>query len=397
MLKRTCFLSITALSIFYSGAFAVSNDTVGAVLHRKINTLHIGHIKVPDTAASKYFGYLEGPSIDNQYCNYRTYVDTANRNAGDCIVKFQYMPILEYFDDTALNEHNAGNPFRDEFNGGPGGTGCLGLGAFRLVDSTGAWLNPMMRHNLDSNLDSLVITILDSSMATPKFTIGYWGWRVGTGGSKINVTWTWSAIRYQRPAFCTVTIQGAFNGKALAGFTNHGTLASGGDGNSTVTIVTDSTEALLASIGKQCGPGETFVDTMVLAIYAVPGYCAGFAHYEYNNAMLLKFDANHTVRYAVAYNAATEPTILYRNPDWRYTMFGLTPPAGALPQDRRPGQGAVHSPANSGPAEYFTLSGRRVTAPLSGVMGREKEPRCISSGRRMERLSGRRSCQDNKL
>ena len=255
MLKRISFFTFIAITLFSTGIYVeaatdtVYTDTVGAVLHRKDATYHIAHINVPDDASTSYFGYLAGPAIDNQYCDFRAYIDTTNRNMGDCIVKFKYIPILEYFDDTAQNEHTFSSWGEDEYNGGPSGTGCLGLGAFRLVDTTGAWLNPEIGHNLDS----LVITILDSSMATPKFSIGYWGWKAGTGGTKINVTWTWSAIRAMRPAYCSVAIQGAFNGKVVAGFTNHGPTSMGGTGDSVVTIVKDSTQALLADIGKQCG------------------------------------------------------------------------------------------------------------------------------------------------
>ncbi len=286
---------------------------------------------------------------------------------------------------------------RDEYNGGPSGTGCLGLGAFRLVDTTGAWLNPEIGHNLDS----LVITILDSSMATPKFSIGYWGWKAGTGGTKINVTWTWSAIRAMRPAYCSVAIQGAFNGKVVAGFTNHGPTSMGGTGDSVVTIVKDSTQALLADIGKQCGPGEDFVDTMALAIYALPGYFAGYVQNGYNLGMLLKPDTNHTVQYEVAYNAATEPTILYRNVNWHYTMFGLTPPVSVLPENRQPLPVAIHSPVKRGPAEYFTLSGQRISMPQAqaGAMNRgiRMLPRYISFGRRTDRLPGRSDYYYNDL
>ncbi len=356
MFKRFGLIA-SALAIFCTGSYAAL-DTVGAVLHLQKVTTHVAHINVPVTATTSYFGYLAGPAIDNQYCDYRAYVDSSNRNMADCIVKFEYIPILEYFDDTSVNEHNAGYAWgRDEYNGGPAGTGCLGLGAFRLVDSLGNWLNPQLGHNLDS----LVITILDSSEATPKFSIAYWGWPVGTGGTKLNVTWTWSAIRAMRPAYCTVAIQGSFNGKVVAGFTNHGPTSMGGTGDSMLTVVEDSTEALLADIGKQCGPGEDFVDTMALAIYAKPSYYAGYTKVGYNLGMLLKPDSNRTVQYQVAYNAATEPTALWRTTNWHYTMFGLTPPTGVIPQNRSVRQNAIHAAANKGPAEYFSLSGRRLT------------------------------------
>ncbi len=41
---------------------------------------HIAHINVPDEASTTYFGYLAGPAIDNQYCDFRAYIDTTNRN-----------------------------------------------------------------------------------------------------------------------------------------------------------------------------------------------------------------------------------------------------------------------------------------------------------------------------
>ena len=114
---------------------------------------------------------------------------------------------------------------------------------------------------------------------------------------------------------------------------------------------------------------------MALAIYALPGYFAGYVQNGYNLGMLLKPDTNHTVQYEVAYNAATEPTILYRNVNWHYTMFGLTPPVSVLPENRQPLPVAIHSPVKRGPAEYFTLSGQRISMPQAqaGAMNRGKD------------------------
>lgn len=149
------------LSSLYLTLLAEPN---GAVLYLE-NGTKLSRCNVPKDAKHHYFGYLEGPAWENKYSAFRVYIDKDNRNALDIIGKYKEEPILQYFKDPTVDEHNNYSWGTDIFKVGS----SIGLGAFRLYLNN-SWLNPEL-----AKLDSLVVTILDSSTQTPKVQIGYYG------------------------------------------------------------------------------------------------------------------------------------------------------------------------------------------------------------------------------
>ncbi len=325
---------------------------VGAVLYRQNSSVHISHINVPKTAYKNYFGYLAGPALENRYCAYRTYVDSLNRNAVDFITKFQQVPVLHYFDDSTVDEHATWPWGTDCFAGGT----SMGLGAFRLFYNN-QWLNPQLGHNLDS----LVITILDSSTQTPRLSIGYWGWNIGTG-SKLNVLWTISTSLSERCAHCEVVIDGTYAGKIVVGIENNNTAPT----PHPVSIIKDSTKALLETIGVQGGLSEGFTDTLLLAVLAPPSYFFSWSQDTYNVGMVLTPDAGHKVTWQIGYSEAREINPVYRMPGWRDSLFGAT----ATVSTNRFRQFNAASPFVASPkrtAECFTISGKKVAATVANT------------------------------
>lgn len=298
------------IAVVWLIAVSVNADPCGAVLYRLGGTKHYSHFNVPDTAYHHYFGYLEGPAWENKYCAYRTYVDSANRNCIDFIIKYQPGAVLQYFNDTATNEHNLNTWGTDCFNAGS----SMGLGAFRLFYNN-QWVNPKI--GKAKTVDSLVITIPDSSTATPQLVLTYYGWNLG-GGTKVTVTWTITTTLSERPTHCEVNIAGAYTGQVAVGITNNNKI------NHPVTIIKDSTRYLLASIGKQGGLNETFVDTLLLAAYSSKTYFSGFSDDNLNSGMVLTPDANHSVKWSIAYSEKLETAPFYRSPNWEDSLVQTT-------------------------------------------------------------------------
>lgn len=71
---------------------------------------HLYHEKVPDDAPHQYYGTLEGPSWENNYCTWRTYIDQDNRNCIDLTGKKKYSPTLKNYDAPNADVH-ADNPW----------------------------------------------------------------------------------------------------------------------------------------------------------------------------------------------------------------------------------------------------------------------------------------------
>jgi hypothetical protein len=317
---------------------------VGAVLYREGSPVHYSHYNVPSTAAHHYFGYLEGPAWENRYCAYRVYVDKDNRNALDFISKYSPSPVLHYFDDPAVDEHTNFSWGTDCFSIST----TMGLGPFRLFNNN-QWLNPQM----GVNLDSLVIAIVDSSTQTPKASIIYYGWNIGSG-EKLTVTWIMSTTLDERPGHCEVTISGNYSGKVVVGITNNNKRGH------PVTVIQDSTKALLATIGRQGGVGEGFTDTLLLAVHAEKSYFSAFAEDAQNYGMVLTPDSDKKVKWSIASCWAKETSPIFRNPDWQNQLFSTV--TRTIRENVRPA--VVNRSSDHTTASYtglYSLSGKKMS------------------------------------
>jgi hypothetical protein len=293
-----------AMSIVFCFIFLQAEPN-GAVLYR--SGIRLAHCTVPANAEHHYFGYLEGPAWENKYSAFRVYVDSANRNALDIIGKYKEGAILQYFKDPNLDEHSSNTWGTDIFKI----NSSMGLGHFRLLIND-TWLNPQ----LPQNLDSLVITLLDSSTQTPKVQIGYYGWNIGSQ-AKITVLWTISTSLDERPTHFEVAIKGAYSGKVVAGMTNH-KQNTDNPNRTSIQLIQDTARALLATLGKQGGLSEGFDDTLLLAIFAPKSYFDSFVKQStVNYGMVLKPDAENKVKWSIAYSWAREASPLFRQSNWK--------------------------------------------------------------------------------
>lgn len=352
----------------------------GAVLYR--NGKRLARHKVSTTAEHHYFGYLEGPAWENKYSAFRVYVDKDDRNALDIIGKYKEEAILQHFVDTTVDEHASWPWGTDILSVGS----SVGLGAFRLFNN-GSWLNPQ----IPENLDSLVVAIVDSAVATPKVTIGYYGWNIG-GGTKIDAIWTVATSINERPTHCELSITGNYNGKVVVGMVNHKENTNNPN-RSSVKLIQDQDPPLLATLGKQCGLSEGFADTCLLAVFSDKSYFDSFVSQGTTNlGMALKMDSNHKVKWSIAYSWAREANPLFRNPDWKKNLTGTT---SILPQCLK--QKFISGPSSlmeMSPAGIFTLSGKMVFA---GDKPAFSQNRFMSSGLYMQKATANRIIVNSRV
>jgi hypothetical protein len=304
-MNRVSISLIFLFILFVSRIYAESN---GAVLYLQ-NGAKLSHCNVPGDAAHHYFGFLEGPAWENKYSAFRFYIDKDDRNALDIIGKYKEEAIIHHFKDPKVDEHGDHSWGTDIFKVGASG----GLGAFRLLADT-AWLNPA----IPENLDSLVVTILDSSTQTPRVRIGYYGWKTGRG-TKVTAVWTISTTLAERATHCELAMSGNYSGKVVVGLTNHKDNPNNPNGAG-VTLIEDTSAGtvFLATLGKQGGLREGFADTLLLAVFADKSFFDSFVKQStVNYGMVLKPDVDKKVKWSVAYSWAREAHPLFRNSNWR--------------------------------------------------------------------------------
>lgn len=355
-------LTIGIVIVVCAAAVAVHAAPCGAVLYRENSSKHYSHFNVPDTAYHHYFGFLEGPAWENKFCAYRVYVDSANRNTVDFIIKYQPTAVLPYFDDPTASEHTLNSWGTDCFAAGS----SMGLGAFRLFYNN-QWMNPKIG-KFSKNIDSLVMTIPDSSTQTPKLVITYYGWNLG-GGAKVTVTWTITTTFNERPTHCEVTIAGNYTGKVVIGITNNNKIGH------PVTIIKDTTRALLASIGLQGGLNEVFTDTLLLASFSTKDYFSSFTDDNLNCGMVLTPDANHSVKWSIAYSEMREAAPFYRSPHWQDS---LVPSTNVIENDKKDITDHVKNrmlfQKTAGATEVYSMSGKKITGSRLNVSSSMKKP-----------------------
>jgi hypothetical protein len=345
--KRKFMLKKKLIVFFLICGFIVTSQAApcGAVLYRQNSGIHYSYFNVPENAFHHYFGYLEGPAWENKYCTYRFYVDSADRNPIDFIVKYKPVAILQYFDDPTVDEHSANAWGTDCFSLGT----TMGLAPFRLFYNN-QWINPRIGKG-GRNLDSMIITIPDSSTQTPKVVITYYGWNLG-GGAKVTVIWTITTIYDERPTHCEIDIIGNYTGKVGVGITNNNKRGH------PVTVIKDSTKVLLATIGLQGGKSEGFTDTLLLAAFTSKKYFSSFADNNDNYGMLLTPDENQSVKWSIVYSIALETNPFYRRKNWQDSLFTETNILQNIPSEHS--ICSKQKATLAGFKEAYTISGRKI-------------------------------------
>ncbi|MBN1760071.1 MAG: DUF4861 family protein [Chitinispirillaceae bacterium] len=339
-MNTRCALSICIVIVTFLSAYT---EPVGALLMHE--NKRYGHYNVPGDAAHHYFNLLEGPAWENKYCAFRMYIDMDDRNAIDIFGKLKEGSFLQNFNDASDDPHAIWSWGTDILKVGS----AMGLGSFRLFNN-GQWINPQ----LPETIDSLVITIADSSVETPQVRLGYYGWNIGNG-NKITVFWTISTTFEERAVHCELSIEGNYSGKVVAGMVNHNENTDNPN-RQTVSVIRDEEPPLLATLGKQSALPEGYTDSLLMAIYTESSYFDSFVKDGTTNlGMVLTPDEENKVRWSFAYSCVCEVNPLFRHADWKKTLI---PPTSVDRQFTVEQSYPVSGNTSTMPALVYSLDGR---------------------------------------
>lgn len=292
------------LPLFFCLLFsqAVVSQPIGAALYR--NGERLAHDIVPGNAGHHFYGELEGPAWENKYCAWRMYVDKADRCAIDIIGKKTDDYVLEKFSNQSLDVHKNHDWGGDILKVGS----TTGFGHIRLLVD-GEWKKP----EIPETVDSVEITIADSSVETPRIEIVYHGWQI-TDDSKISVSWILTTAWEQHATQCTVNIDGAYDGQVIAAMRK-------GDDR---TEIYEKELGLFATFGEQNNMREaagSSSDTLLLAIKTDPLLFDTVLETGSNYGVVMNTDDNGTATYQFvsSWQKCVDP--VYRKADWRESAF----------------------------------------------------------------------------
>ena len=289
----------------FSMSTAMAADTAGVVLWHVRGT-HLYHERVPDNAGHQYYQTLEGPAMENKNLGYRIYFDQDDRNCTDLIGKKLPEKMLIEYDKPNVEIHTMSPWGGDIF----AATGNMGIGHFRLLVDT-AWLNPQ----IPETVDSVVIDLLDTSFVSPKLRITFNGWKINTT-DKVTAIWTLTTKWEMRSVLCSLKVVGKFSGKVVAGMHQQKTAGP--------IVIADtlptSTRPTIATLGPQAAEGAAG-DSLMMALTTNKKYLPKYVSKSPNHGFILTPDANQVVEWAYAFSWVQEPAPLFRQANWKTTLF----------------------------------------------------------------------------
>lgn len=357
--------SVGVVLVVFLYCMVINAEPNGAVLYR--NGKRLGHHNVSPTAEHHYFGYLEGPAWENKYSAFRYYIDKDDRNTLDLTGKYKGEAILQFFSDTSVDEHKDWAWGSDILSVGS----SMGLGSFRLYINNN-WVNPQ----LPETIDSLVVAIVDSSVQTPRISIGYYGWNVLNDGNKINAILTLSTNYAERPTYCELAITGTYTGMVVVGMVNHRENTNNPN-RSSIALFEENDPPLLATLGKQADITEGFSDSTLMAILTEKVYFNSFVKQGTTNlGMVLKPDADKKVKWSFVYSWGKEENPLFRNPDWKQVLTAATGIKNTAKKNSLVSSPSVAALNSVAKREGFSLSGRALRTPS----GHDAQQTCAAHG-----------------
>ena len=297
---------VVGICLMIGGISTGSTAADAGVVFMKTIGKHLYHEKVPVDATHNYYTSIEGPSWENNYCCWRTYLDQDNRNCVDITGKKRYEPTLAHYDEPNADVHAIHNWGTDVLVVGS----TLGLGAFRIQYGDQTWRNPQ----LGIDIDSLVVDLIDTTYDSPKFQIAYWGWRI-TSSAKINAFWTLETKKEMRSTMAELKIDGPLNNntKVIIGMTK----------NSGVRYIEDKENHNIITLGVQTEVN----DSLMMALHADEKYFDSFTSNSAHYAIALKLDENQTAKWAFTQSWVQEPQPVFRKNGWQDELFSDLPPA----------------------------------------------------------------------
>lgn len=276
-------------------------DAQAAVLYKEGRfTAHDKAIK-----GANNYGDLQGPAIENRHFALFVSVMEAHIHA-DMIGK--RIPGLQL--------HRFSQNY-DRHGGWDWGEDILKVGTTLGAGTPGLLLNGSLKTFDIAQMDSLIVSIPDSTAAHPVLRIWAYGWRVGLP-MKIDFHWT------LRTRFDDRFMQG----EAVIAPATGAIVALGVIKAANASVRRDSARSQLAMMGRP----TYFNDSAVLAVRSAPTWFRGFLDQDGFVGLSLTPDAEGNVRWTQGGSWIQEPQPVWRLPEWETTW---------LPEPARDGSVAV--------------------------------------------------------
>lgn len=276
------------------------------------------------------YGDLQGPAIENRHFALFVSAKEAHIHA-DMIGKRIPGPQLYRFSKD-INRHG----------GWDWGEDILKVGATLAAGTPALLVNGAIRTLDLAQMDSLVITIPDSSAAHPELRLHAYGWRAGLP-APVDFRWTLRTRLEDRFMEGEASVSPA----AIAA---NVVIAVGVLKAPQANVQRDSARAWLAMMGLP----TYFNDSALLAVRSAPPWFRGFLDQEGSVGLRLQPDAQGTVRWTQGGSWIQEPSPVWRRSDWPVAWL----PAPGAASNLRIRRAASRAHVPPGPPAYRRLDGR---------------------------------------
>lgn len=315
------------LPLLLAAAFPQESIAQAAVLFKN---LRFTPYDKPVKGANNY-GDLQGPAIENRHFGLFVSVMEAHIHA-DMIGKRQYgLQLWRFRED--INRHG----------GWPWGEDILRVGTTLAAGTPGLLVNNAIKTFDLAQMDSMVISIPDSSSAHPELRVFAYGWRAGLP-NKVDFHWTLKTRLEDRFMHGEVKVSPAAGAVIAVGVIKA----------AQAMVRRDSSRAQLAMTGLP----TYFNDSACLAVRSHSTWFRSFLDQEGTVGLRLAPDAEGVARWTQGGSWIQEPSPIWRTAGWETTW---------LPEPVRPGTALRRNPSTP-KFPKSSMSGR--TFSLRRVDGR---------------------------
>lgn len=283
-----------------------------------------GRDRVP--AGANPYGDLQGPALENRFFALFVSAKEAHIHA-DMIGK--RIP--------GQHLYRFAKPY-DRHGGWDWGEDILKVGTTLAAGTPALIVNGAIRTFDLAQMDSLVITIPDSSAASPALTLQAYGWRAGLP-APVDFRWTLRTRRDDR----------FMHGEAVVSPSAGIAIAVGVIKAPQAAIRRDSARAQLAMTGLP----TYFNDSALLAVRSAAPWFQAFLDQEGSVGLRLQPDPTGTVRWTQGGSWIQEPSPIWRTPDWPTTWL----PSPTTPLTTR---GSRPASTRNPPDSRLRVDGRRI-------------------------------------
>jgi hypothetical protein len=325
-------LAAAFLLLLLSTLFSIEAAAQAAVLYKN----QAFTVRDKPVKGANNYGDLQGPAIENRHFGLFVSVMEAHIHA-DMIGKRQWGLHLWRF-RVPLDRHG----------GWPWGEDILRVGTTLAAGTPALLVNNQIRTFDLAQMDSMVISIPDSSAAHPELRVFAYGWRAGLP-SKVDFHWTLKTRLEDR------SMQGEVKVSPASG----AVVAVGVIKGAQAFVRRDSLRAQLAMTGLP----TYFNDSACLAVRSHATWFRGFMDQEGTVGLRLAPDAEGVVRWTQGGSWIQEPSPVWRTAGWETSWLPEPVGPGTGVHPRRPASKTSKIPPVGRSFALRRLDGRLIVEP----------------------------------